>query len=124
MRVEVSVVGSGATETLREQVRRQVHRQLSRFGLELRSVVVWISGCNDPDESEQRRCHVTVRGPRLTAVTVDEGGVPLAEMVDAALQRAAKVVGRQLERARRLPTANRLVTEGRARGVVAQTSQE
>jgi len=100
MRIDVRFRRRGRSGALREHVGRRAHVQLSRFNGAVSSVVVSIADIDDPEEGVDARCRVTVRGPALGSVTVEDLGTDAYAAVDIALERAARAVGRAIERAR------------------------
>lgn len=100
MKIEVRFRHVDASDALREYVRRRIHFQLSRFTGGLGSVVVRIGDINGPKGGTDKRCHVTVRGPALGPVTVDELSANAYSAVDLALGRAARAVAREIARGR------------------------
>ncbi len=100
MKVDVRFRGIQASDALREHALRRVHFQLSRFDGAVGSVVVRIGDVNGPKGGVDKRCQVAVRGPALGSVTLEELGSDAYAAVGAAVDRAARAVGRELERAR------------------------
>ena len=100
MKIEVCVLGMVHSESLREHVRRRIHFQLSRVGSELSAAIVRIADVNGPKGGVDKCCRVTMRGPRLSPLVVEERSSDAYAAVDGALQRAAQTAGRRLERAR------------------------
>lgn len=111
MKIEVRFRGMEASETLREHVLRRIHLQLSRFDGEVGSVVVRIADVNGPKGGVDKRCNITVRGPALAAVIVEDLSADTYSAVVSAAERAARAVGRELERVR---TARRESAFGKA----------
>lgn len=107
MKTEVRFHGVEASESLREHTARRVHILLSRFGADLTGVVVRIGDVNGPKGGLDKRCRVTVRGPRVGSATLDEYSGDIWSAVDLALERAAQNVGRTLEKARSLTRGER-----------------
>lgn len=114
MKIEVRFRNIEASDELREHVLRRIHFQLSRFNGVLRAVVVRIGDINGPKGGADKRCHVTVRGRALGQVTVDELSADARSAVDLALERAARAVGREIERGREARRANGMLVLGRA----------
>jgi len=102
MKVEVRFRGLEASESLREHAARRVHQHLSRFGAQLSAVVVRIADVNGPKGGLDKRCQVTVRGPRLGTSTFEGLSGDPSSAVDAVVERVARAVGRALERVRSL----------------------
>ena len=102
MKVEVRFHGLEASEELRVHAARRVHQHLSRFGQQLSAVVVRIADVNGPKGGLDKRCQVTVRGPRLGTSTFEGLSGDPSSAVDAVVERVARAVGRALERVRSL----------------------
>lgn len=100
MRIDVRFRGIQASEALREHAFRRVHFQLSRFNGDVGSVVVRIGDVNGPRGGVDKRCFVAVRGPAFGSVGVEDTSADAYEAVGAAVERAARAVGREIERAR------------------------
>ena len=100
MKIDVRFRGLEPSDALREHAVRRAHFHLSRFGQEISSVVVRIGDVNGPRGGVDKRCQITVRGPRIGASTLDELGTDVGAALDVALDRTARAVGRELERTR------------------------
>lgn len=100
MKVEVRFRGVERSDALSEHVIRRVHLQLSRFSGEVSSVVVKVSDINGPKGGVDKRCQVTVRGPSLGSVNVEDLSGNAYSAVDMAIERAARAAGREVERGR------------------------
>lgn len=100
MNIEVRFLGLESSDALREHVQRRVHFQIGRFGEEVSSVLVRIADVNGPKGGVDKRCKVTVRGPRLGSATLDELSGDTYAAVDVALDRVAQSVARELQRLR------------------------
>jgi len=107
MKTEVRFHGVETSESLREHATRRVQLHLSRFGRDLTGVVVRIGDVNGPKGGLDKRCRVTVRGPRVGSATLDEYSGDIWSAVDLALERVARNVGRTLEKARTLGRSDR-----------------
>jgi ribosomal subunit interface protein len=103
MKVEVRLRNIETSEALREFVARRSGYRLSRFDRHVDSVVVRIVDVNGPKGGADKRCHVTVRGRSLGAVTIEELNEDPYAAAHLALERAARTVRRELERASRSP---------------------
>ena len=102
MKIEVRFRGMESSESLREHAARRVHLHLSRFGQQLSAVVVRIADVNGPKGGLDKRCQVTVRGPRVGSSTLDGMSGDPYSAVDLAVEGVARAVGRALERVRSL----------------------
>lgn len=109
MKVHVRFRGLQLSGALREFVLRRVHFQLSRFGHELTAVVVRVGDVNGPRGGIDKRCQVTVRGPRVRSSTLQETSSDAYAAVSSAVDRVARTVGRGIERARGLQPSFRRV---------------
>lgn len=100
MVIEVRFRALDASESLREHATRALHAQLGRHEAELDSVVLRISDVNGPRGGVDKRCQITVRGARLGNVSLDELREDPYAAVEVAIERVARVVGRELDRSR------------------------
>lgn len=100
MKIDVRFRALQASDALREYVARRIHFQLSRFNGEVSSVHVSISDVNGPKGGPDKRCQVTVRGRALGPVRVVDLSEDAYSVVDMAVERAARAVGREIERTR------------------------
>ncbi len=100
MKVDIRFRGLEASPSLREHAMRQAHHHLSRFGHALAEVAVRVADVNGPRGGADKRCHVTVRGPRLAPCAHEELSADVYSAVDLALEQVAVRVGRGLARAR------------------------
>jgi len=108
MKTEVRFHGVETSESLREHAVRRIHLHLSRFGSDLTGVVIRIGDVNGPKGGLDKRCRVTVRGPRVGSATLDEYSGDIWSAVDLALERVAQNVGRTLEKARSIGRGGRV----------------
>ncbi|MDQ3263924.1 MAG: HPF/RaiA family ribosome-associated protein [Myxococcota bacterium] len=100
MRVEIKTRHVAVTEQVREHIERRLHFALSRFGPELRSVRVLLEDVNGPRGGVDKRCQLTLRGPRVGNITIEEMSADASAAVDIAADRAARALARSLDRAR------------------------
>jgi hypothetical protein len=107
MRIQIRFLGLHSSESLREYALRRIHLHMSRFGRELRGVVVRISDLNGPKGGVDKQCRITVQGPRVGSSTLDEVNGDVYAAVGSAVERVSRAVGRQLERARSLEHGDR-----------------
>jgi len=89
-----------ASDELRVAVERLAYLHLSRFGGEVRNVRIGVSDVNGPRGGVDKRCQVAVSGDRLGQVSVQQMHGDVAIAIELALDRAARAVGRSLERQR------------------------
>jgi putative sigma-54 modulation protein len=104
MRVQIRLRGVERAPSTIEYATRRVHQHLSRFRGHVSGVTLRISDVNGPKGGPDKRCQLTVSGPRLGSVHLSEEHVDVLAGIDRALDRLSQVVGRNLERARGYPT--------------------
>ena len=100
MKIDFRVRGLEDPSALREQVERRLQFALGRFGHEVARVTVRLCDENGPRGGVDKRCHLTVRGPRLATVVIDERNSVAEAAVDLAAGRASRAVARLLDRRR------------------------
>ncbi len=100
MRVQVRLRGIKNAPSVIEYAHRRVHQHLSRFGRHVNGVTVRISDINGPRGGPDKRCQLTVSGPRLGSLHLAEEHTDVLAGIDLALNRLSHVVGRNLERSR------------------------
>jgi putative sigma-54 modulation protein len=100
MKIDVRLRGIENTDSLRDHATRRVHIQLSRFGPEISEVLVRISDLNGPRGGIDKHCRITLRGRRFRELVLDEVSVDPRLAVDAALDRIARLLARELRRVR------------------------
>ena len=100
MKVQVRFRGLQVSEALRDYVLRRVRFQLSRFSRELSAVVVRVGDVNGPRGGVDKRCQVTVSGPRVPSATLQETSTDVYAAVGSAVDRIERIVGRGIDRAR------------------------
>lgn len=100
MKIEVRFRGLECSDGVRDHVARRIHSHLSRFGNEVTGVLVRIADVNGPKGGVDKRCQVTVCGPRFGSAILDEKSSDVYSAVDMAVERIGRTIGRELERAR------------------------
>ncbi len=100
MHTHIRLRGLDASDSLREYIARRAHSQFSRFGRAIDSVTVRVDDVNGPRGGPDKRCHVTVRGPGLGILTLEDLSAEAQSVVDLVFERAARRVGREIERTR------------------------
>ncbi|MEN9579090.1 MAG: hypothetical protein RJA70_2099 [Pseudomonadota bacterium] len=100
MKIDIRFRNLQASDSLREHALRRVHFHLSRFGQEVGSVCVRIGDVNGPKGGLDKQCHVTLRGPSLSSIVIDELREDAYLAVEVAIERASRAVGRDLDRQR------------------------
>jgi putative sigma-54 modulation protein len=100
MKIDVRIRGLGSSEQLREHAVRRAHLHLSRFSGQVGSVSIHLSDVNGPKGGPDKRCQVMVRSTPIGTVSIDALNADAHCALDAAIERAARTVGREIERAR------------------------
>ena len=100
MKIELRFCGVEGSDALREYMLRRVHFQLTRFAHELDTVVVRMSDINGPKGGIDKRCKVTVRGPRIGSLTLAELTGDAYSALDLAIGRISRAVSRDVARTR------------------------
>ena len=100
MKIELRIRGVEDVAELREHVERRMQFALGRFAPEVAHVTVRLSDENGPRGGVDKRCHLTVRGPRLSTVVIDERSAVVEAAIDLAADRAGRAVARLLDRRR------------------------
>lgn len=106
---------------------RRAQFQLSRYGHELKTVVIRLSDENGPRGGIDKKCQVTLTSRRFGTVSVQEMDADVHVAVNTSIERASRAMARMLERAKnhRLPIRQRWLIEPRAdyrfnRSIVAE----
>ena len=102
MNVQIRFRGLDTSEDLLEHANRKVHQQLSRFGRDVTSVVLRISDENGPRGGRDKRCQLSVTGPRIGSLHLSELHDDVRAGLDLALGRVGHTIGRSIARAREL----------------------
>jgi len=100
MKIELRFHGIQSSEALRDHTARRVRVHLSRFAREVSTVVVRLADVNGPRGGLDKRCQITVFGPRLGTATLEETSADAYAALDLALERIGRSAGRELARAR------------------------
>jgi ribosome-associated translation inhibitor RaiA len=100
MKIQVRFHCLQPSDALRDHATRRINSHLSRFGEEVRSVLLRIRDVNGPKGGPDKQCQVTVRGRRFASVVIEDLSEDAYAAVDVAIERAGRAVGRDLERAR------------------------
>jgi ribosome-associated translation inhibitor RaiA len=98
MRITVKFRGLAQSAALRVHTERRLRFHLTRFGPEVGSVEVRLSDVNGEKGGLDKRCHVTLKGPRLGSLTIEELRADLHSAIDVATDRAHRSVARQIAR--------------------------
>lgn len=102
MKIDVRLRGIEHPESLRDHATRRIHLQLSRFGPELSEVIVRISDLNGPRGGLDKHCRITLRGRRFRELILDEVSDDPRLVMEAALDRIARLLARELARVRQV----------------------
>ena len=100
MNVQIRFRGVDSSEDLIAYATRRLHRQLSRFGRDVTSVVLRISDENGPRGGRDKRCQLSVSGPRIGSLHLSELHEDVRAGLDLALGRLGHTIGRGIARAR------------------------
>jgi putative sigma-54 modulation protein len=100
MKIDIRFRNLQASDSLREHAARRVHFHLSRFGEAISSVCIRIGDVNGPKGGLDKQCRVTLRGPSLSSVVIEELREDTFLAVEVAVERASRAVGRDLDRQR------------------------
>jgi len=100
MKIQIRFRAIESSEAITDYAMRKIKQRLSRFGRQVSGVTVRLTDVNGPKGGADKRCQLTVSGPRLGAVNLTEVHADLFAGIDLALDRLAHVIGRSLERAR------------------------
>lgn len=103
MKIDLRVRGLADPAVLRDQIERRLQFALGRFGHEVARVTVRLSDENGPRGGVDKRCHLTVRGPKLATVVIDERNAVAEAAIDLAAGRASRAVARLIDRRRERP---------------------
>lgn len=100
MKIEIRFRSLPASDELREHAVRRLRLDLRHFGAEVSGAMVRIADVNGPRGGVDKRCQVTVSGRQIGSPTVEEHHEDAFAAVGLAVGRAARAVGKVLERAR------------------------
>jgi putative sigma-54 modulation protein len=100
MNIEVRFRDLEPTEALKNHAVRRVETSLDRFTNQLTQVLVQLADINGPKGGRDKRCQLTLRGPTLGSLNINELSGEVASAIDAACELASRSVARELERAR------------------------
>ncbi len=105
MQIDVRFHGLQSSHALRRHITKRLNNHLGRFSHELTRVIVRIGDVNGPKGGVDKRCKITVRGPRVGTSTLDELSNNAYAAVNNAVHRLTRAVGRRIERARQRSTS-------------------
>lgn len=100
MKIDVRFRGLESSNFLREYAIHKVEFALARFKDDVGSAEVRIADVNGPRGGMDKRCQVIVRGPRFRPSKIEELHEDPYAVVDRAMERTARVIGRGLDRGR------------------------
>ncbi len=104
MKVSIRFRALEPSTLLKDYATRQVHFHLARFGPEVTEVLVRVSDVNGPRGGLDKRCQISLRGPRV-ASSLESCADDAYAAVDLAVKRLARSVRRDLDRQRTLRLA-------------------
>ena len=100
MKIDVRFPGLEPSGFLRDHAVRRIRFHLGQFAHEISSVLVRISDVNGPRGGVDKRCQISVRGPRVSVALITGLSEDAYSAVDLAVARAGRTVGRELARMR------------------------
>lgn len=100
MKVEIRFRGLESSVALAEHTARQVQFHLGQFADQITSVLVRIADINGPKGGLDKRCQVTVRGPRVGSTTLNDLSGDPYSATNSAIERVGQTMGRRLEQLR------------------------
>ncbi len=107
MKIEVRATNIELTKQMKRSAERRVLFALNRFSTRIQQVTIVLTDVNGPRGGEDTSCRLTVVGREgwvVTLTTLDHTPLMATTLVAS---RAARAVGRQLERQRAAPRAGR-----------------
>lgn len=126
MRIEIRGQNVGLTPALEEYAVRRFTTALRRFDKRVSSVTIRFVDENGPRGGVDKHCQAELHMPRLRGVMIDEQNEDLYAAIDAAADRAARIVTREIgrRRAKRAEAAEHRAAEktGLPRRPVARAS--
>jgi len=106
MRSTIITKGIDADRTWREYIMERMDAALIYAEDSIHFITVRLSDMNGPKGGVDKRCQIHLKPMGLPAVIVTEVSASVSEAIDGAMQRAAKVVQRVLERANAIQPIN------------------
>jgi len=100
MQIQIHAHNVESSAQLREHTLKGVRAQLNRFATRIVSVAVRIVDVNGPRGGADKRCQITVQLRTRNPITTDDLNTNVFAAVDRALTRAARAVGREVDRLR------------------------
>lgn len=111
MYVDIRVRGEAPAGIVRSAIEASIRAHLDRFGADVQAVHVRVTDVNGPRRGVDMHAIVSVQGPRIGALTVEDLHEAPTLAVTGALERIERAVQRDLERCRTMrhrPTPLRL----------------
>lgn len=106
MRSTIITKGIEADRSWREYIMERMDAALIYAEDSIHFITVRLSDMNGPKGGVDKRCQIHLKPMGLPAVIVTEVSASVSEAIDGAMQRAAKVVQRVLERANAIQPIN------------------
>ena len=100
MRIDIHVSQFELTEALREHTEKRIKFALSWAQQHLRKVSVRLSDINGPRGGADKSCRIQIPLTGNKDIVVEDVEADLYVAIDRAIERAARVVGRKLNRQR------------------------
>ena len=100
MKVDVRFRGLQSSDALRTYAKERIEFALGRFGGHVGSAQIRIADINGPRGGLDKRCQVIVKGRGFGSSMVEEFHTDPYAVVDLALDRVARAIGRGLDRIR------------------------
>ena len=100
MKIHVRFHKLQRSKALQSYAEKRMQKRLSKFAHELSEVVIRFVDVNGPRGGLDKRCQVTLRGPRLGGTTLSQLGTCAYETVDLVLKRVVHTVSRKVARSR------------------------
>lgn len=106
MRSTIITKGIDAGQSWREYITERMDAVLAHAQDSIHFITVRLSDMNGPKGGVDKRCQIHVKPMGLPAVIVTEVSASVSDAIDGAMQRAAKVIKRVMERANDIPAIN------------------
>jgi ribosome-associated translation inhibitor RaiA len=100
MNVNIQSRGFRTTASLAQHAERRLHSAIARHGARIQRVLVRLGDSNGPRGGVDKFCRIHVYLVDAPAAVIHDVGVDLYEVIDRAVERAARAVSRHIERAR------------------------
>ena len=100
MQIDIQARGFALTEALREHCNRRLRFAIGAGGSRLSSIAVRLSDVNGPKGGVDKRCTIRATLPGTAPVFIAQDESDVYTAIDRAADRAARVLSRQIKRAR------------------------